>query len=241
MRNTSSVDQETLRARDRDSGSTTRFSPSPLAMHPLFIALLVIVSVGIATAIGVLGRRWLLGVMDLVSTKLGRPLAWRIAEPPIAFVACLVLEVESQMLSVLTVFLFFGAVGCAGHDAYRATRRRRFVDGLRSLPLLVAVVASSALGIVIHRVQIHATKEAGDRVANALSDYRAEQHTYPESLQDLVPAHLDRIPDNEVGGLSWQASGFRYQSDRGTYQLSFPSRLMVEHFRGPDGRWHSAD
>jgi hypothetical protein len=70
---------------------------------------------------------------------------------------------------------------------------------------MLALAAGVGVYMYAHRDEgrLEASKERGAQVVAALASYRAEEGTYPERLEELVPRHLAAIPQPEWGLGRW--------------------------------------
>ena len=87
---------------------------------------------------------------------------------------------------------------------------------MRKLPLAEMLVALAVLAggvgvyVYAHRDEaaIETTKDRGDLLVAALERHRAVASRYPDSLPQLVPAHLDSIP-RPAWGDAWTYQPFQ--------------------------------
>lgn len=87
---------------------------------------------------------------------------------------------------------------------------------MKKLPIaeivLVAFVIGAGLGVYLYAHRdtdaIEATKARGDVIVAALERHRAEHDAYPATLQQLVPQHLDSVPQ-PVWGPAWSYRAFQ--------------------------------
>lgn len=88
--------------------------------------------------------------------------------------------------------------------------------------LLVCVLVSSGLGCSNwSKKNIDLSKQQGDKIVEAISQYQLGNSTYPNSLTELVPQQLNAIEGPIAGTGKW-----RYQPRKGGggFTLSFESK-----------------
>jgi hypothetical protein len=93
--------------------------------------------------------------------------------------------------------------------------------------LLVAMIASIVLGSVILEIQERRSFERGDRIAAALASFYDVAVRYPNSLSELAPAHLERVPATSMG--VFRRIEFSYAADPSgaDYRLGFPAPAFI--------------
>ncbi len=127
----------------------------------------------------------------------------------------------AEMLVFVSAFTVFGilaavpaSVGFAIRGLVYWKRDGEFVRNTsRSLACVVFVVlwlvAWSSAASIRHRAFVRASL-IGDHIVQALADYRRIHGQYPDTLDRIVPEHLDRIP--YTGMIGYQV--WRYTKDR---------------------------
>lgn len=78
----------------------------------------------------------------------------------------------------------------------------KIINQLKCLVALVGAVLLISCGYPPLR-EGHAPITTGEPVIQALENYRALNGAYPKSLQELVPAYLQKIPTPEIGVNQW--------------------------------------
>jgi type II secretory pathway pseudopilin PulG len=70
---------------------------------------------------------------------------------------------------------------------------------------VLALAAGVAVYMYAHRDEgrLEQSKERGARIVQALSSYHAEQGTYPETLDELVPEHIGAVEPPSWGLERW--------------------------------------
>jgi hypothetical protein len=85
-----------------------------------------------------------------------------------------------------------GAIALSFRSKYALVRNQR----LRNLAVyLSAAVVVSA----VHAYTIDIAHSRGKALVAAIKSFRAENRTYPDSLEDLVPKHIDRVQTAAYG------------------------------------------
>lgn len=121
--------------------------------------------------------------------------------------------------------------------AIRANVRHRRIGSL----LLVGTLAAIAVTVPVHRSQQEHSLATGNAVCTALDAWRDRHGQYPDSLQELVPAHLPNVPTSAMG--LWSTIPFRYQRDAAgdDYSLAFDSPAWIVCERGRRRPWRCDD
>ncbi|MET4105019.1 hypothetical protein [Hymenobacter sp. UYP22] len=106
-----------------------------------------------------------------------------------------------------------------------ATRRQYWLVGIAVLALQVPEYQ------LLHQWQNHTSKQRAATLIGALAAYHQEQHHYPDSLMQLVPRYLPKVPVTGFGTLS--PAPFLYYSSRITadstsYGLSYATGMLVD-------------
>lgn len=106
-----------------------------------------------------------------------------------------------------------------------ANRRPYWLVGIAVLALQVPVYQ------LLHRWQNNTSKQRAATLIGALAAYQQEQHHYPDSLIQLVPRYLPKVPVTGFGMLS--PAPFLYYSSRITgdstsYGLSYGTGALVD-------------
>lgn len=94
-----------------------------------------------------------------------------------------------------------------------AAARKRWGGCLRSAVILLSVVAAIYAGRLIQNNQIERSQELAKPIIAALEVYRTGHGGYPDQLQALVPAHLDRVPTPTLGLFSVRPFGYSASGD----------------------------
>jgi hypothetical protein len=87
--------------------------------------------------------------------------------------------------------------------------------------LLVCVVLSSGPGCSNwSKTNIELSKQQGDKIVAAITQYQQENSTYPSSLTELVPQQLNAIEGPVAGTGNWR---YQPRKEGGGFTLSFES------------------
>jgi len=106
----------------------------------------------------------------------------------------------------------------------------------RRFGLLIAVsFLAIIVDIAISERQVVATKKTADLVIASIERYRSAHGALPESLDQLVPEQLPRVPTARYGS-------FMYQADSHDFTLGFPIELfMVDTYDSKTKQWSRRD
>ena len=96
------------------------------------------------------------------------------------------------------LFVPFLVMWCLGAMALSLRSKYALVRNQRLRNLAVYLSAAVVVGVV-HAYTIDIAHSRGEALVAAIKMFRAEKGTYPESLDDLVPKHFDRIPTAAYG------------------------------------------
>jgi hypothetical protein len=188
-------------------------------------------SVG-AVTLSVAALAPVLGAWTLVRRRLSSPSARSAAG------AAVVLALDALYLSPggLAMMALLGAVVLAvaaalGRAVVGPAARARAHAGA-SLVWLAAALAMAGFS----RLNLHLSRERSAKVVAACLAFERDRGRLPASLEELVPAHLERVPR-----VDWTLGGaFRYDAERGTlsYFAPWPSERVYDF---PARRWATAE
>lgn len=114
-----------------------------------------------------------------------------------AVIAVVDIELPLRTRSWFLGWLVPPVLGVVTLVAGRLSRRKP----LRSagLVMLLAGVIGGVIGRQVTIAKIDSSKATGDAIISALEQHRTSAGTYPQSLEELVPAHFEQIPRPDVG------------------------------------------
>jgi hypothetical protein len=73
----------------------------------------------------------------------------------------------------------------------------------------------------------------GDRIVSAVEMYKAETHTYPDSLSELVPRYMSNIQPPRYGKKEWK---YIHYPDKHAFALFMYGKKVFS-----DGYWYDSD
>ena len=81
--------------------------------------------------------------------------------------------------------------------------------------------------------------DRGNLIINALAAYYKDNGVYPESLEDLTPVYLDKIPRPGLSdGLNFRTK-FQYIKWPKSFRISFRYDMFSEfYYESSEGKWH---
>ncbi len=88
---------------------------------------------------------------------------------------------------------------------------------------------------LISRWHVSVAKVRGDRVVQALEEFRAAEGVYPKKLQKLVPNHLDALPQPFPTLIP--SEPFSYYGHADSFSLSFPIGVFDSYEWHPERGW----
>jgi type II secretory pathway pseudopilin PulG len=107
---------------------------------------------------------------------------------------------------------------------------------------LLASAASVPLALVIGSQQDRLTQKRSARLITALDSYRQQHGRFPDSLAQLGPRYLPRVPTTALG--LWRPRPFQYApwpdslAGAAAYSLGYRSSTQFEvRYSSPDRRW----
>lgn len=126
--------------------------------------------------------------------------------------------------SVLTLLLFFIELIIAKKN------------GIAKYALIIplACVIGFAGGIAVSKIQINLSKKTAEPIIAALEEYKENTGSYPESLKELTPLYIDRIPTSQM---AWFDEPYYYKKEGNNYELSFRSGNEESCFYTGNGNW----
>jgi hypothetical protein len=139
----------------------------------------------------------------------------------------LVFEQAQTPLAVTAAVVAAGyalAVCLRGRGAER-TSGAGPVRALAGALVLLTIVVSNWRAV---SYQSMARDETSAIVIAALEDFRQAHDEYPETLDELVPDHLEAVPKPRVGWISHPDEEFLYSNFGDSYALEFSSVLWVQ-------------
>jgi hypothetical protein len=187
-----------------------------------------------AKMMSVTGLMWLLAFLLPVLTFVGQNMCvWSaprsLGDPSISLLYLSVLTVLMFLAAVLaSIYLAVSGVFQRGTPGELSRRISRALACLTFMGLWILAIGSARS--LRHRAFDRAS-HAGNPIVQALAQYRHEKGHYPESLDQLVPGYLPRIPFTGLIGYP----EFVYNKDRhanetraDTYELAIfcPSAFM---------------
>jgi hypothetical protein len=158
-------------------------------------------------------------------TKTGRTLSFVLtACTATAVITVLLVEIAAtrslifylvSLMAAPAALVGAAAFGLSSVVAYRSgklqfARRALMTAVLLSLPFVLAIVAI--------RHQSFQAYLVGDTVVEALEKYRAQFGRYPESLRELVPDNIAKLPSVRRG--LFRSADFEYEAVANAFELS---------------------
>jgi len=130
---------------------------------------------------------------------------------------------ESGLVGALLLLVTLIALVLLGFGAIRKSRPLVIVSTYLLVGMLSSVVFSSA----ILDIQERRSFARGDQIAAALASFHDVAARYPNSLSELVPAHLERVPATSMG--VFRRIEFSYSADPSgaDYGLGFPAPAFI--------------
>ncbi len=123
----------------------------------------------------------------------------------------------------------------AGAAAIVAGRLRRSPTATSAgVAMVVAGVVGGLLALGCERIQTRANQENGDRVVAALEQHWKESGAYPETLVQLVPRFLDRLPEPSLGVFSTVPWWYAPSERAGDFTFGYRPmpRCLVAYVKG---------
>lgn len=149
------------------------------------------------------------------------------------------LEAVVWTASWFFVWLGFPLAGVVLLVVGRARRSSRTTSA--ALALVLAGIAGGIVARQVNVAKVQGSKDLGDRICVALEAHKAAAGAYPQSLDELVPGHLDRIPVSRTGVFTRVPYFYQRFREGRAFVLGFfgVNGLAVTREDGVDAEWQA--
>ena len=105
--------------------------------------------------------------------------------------------------------------------------------------LALAILPALVLSMAYSNWQEARTVADGNRIVQAVGEFKNRTGHQPTTLFELEPAYLEKIPMSSMG---WNEKEFGYRNENGYFTLSFAlPAWMVKTYDSRSGKWEDHD
>jgi amino acid transporter len=150
----------------------------------------------------------------------------------ISFIVVTILSIQVPIgISIFPLFIIFGMPALTLYWLFfgRKKLNRNSRQYKRLVTSIFVIIFSFIASIGIIRWQTVQSKQQGDKIVNALNNYRAIKNKYPASLEDMIPQFLINVPYSYMGYGNVKFN-YKLKDDGSGYILFFPNAAVFDTY-----------